>query len=243
VINGALNLADTAGDCASGTTVVDTSCESGDNDWVYYDIPSECNPVFRYGLISTDFLEEACTGLYPANIQGFFPCDQAEFVLTVNGNQICNALTPVVVSAVTDNFEDDGVSVAFEIGATADCDANPTVVASRSSGTVFPIGNSFVSVEATDKAGNSATCSFTVSVDQPPTLKPSAAPSTSPSVSVAPSTSIMPSTLPSCSPSDKPSNTPTVSSLPSSKGKGNKKARKVKSKGRDGEGEGKMIEC
>jgi hypothetical protein len=35
VINDALNVADIAGDCASGTTVLDTSCASGDNDWVY----------------------------------------------------------------------------------------------------------------------------------------------------------------------------------------------------------------
>lgn len=58
----------------------------------------------------------------------------------------------------------EGAAVEFEVAAADDCDPAPAVTASPPSGSVFPQGQTTVTVTATDSSGNSETCSFTVMV-------------------------------------------------------------------------------
>jgi hypothetical protein len=56
-----------------------------------------------------------------------------------------------------------GATVLFSVTATDNCSA--TVVSIPASGSLFPIGTTTVNSVATDAAGNTATCSFTVTVN------------------------------------------------------------------------------
>ncbi len=59
---------------------------------------------------------------------------------------------------------DSGAVVEFEVRAVDDTDPSPSVSSRPPSGTVFPLGTTAVEVTATDAAGNSATCTFEVTV-------------------------------------------------------------------------------
>ena len=66
-----------------------------------------------------------------------------------------------------------GAVVNFALPAATDlADPNPTVVASPSSGTTFALGQTIVTVTATDASGNSSELTFTVTVEDttPPDL-------------------------------------------------------------------------
>ena len=57
-----------------------TTCPGQDvNDWVYYDFPFSCDTNISYTLLKglTVYLEEACDGLYPANIRPYENCANA----------------------------------------------------------------------------------------------------------------------------------------------------------------------
>lgn len=54
-------------------------------------------------------------------------------------------------------------AVSFNVTASDNCSV-PTVVTSKASGSVFPVGTTTVVATATDAAGNTQTCSFTVTV-------------------------------------------------------------------------------
>ncbi|HEX4961511.1 MAG TPA: HYR domain-containing protein [Thermoanaerobaculia bacterium] len=60
-----------------------------------------------------------------------------------------------------------GAVVSFTVSATDACDASPTIVAVPPSGSLFPFGTTTVQATATDHGGNSAQCSFTVTVRTP----------------------------------------------------------------------------
>ena len=55
-----------------------------------------------------------------------------------------------------------GNVIEFEVAATDDCDPDPDVACSPSSGDVFPLGTTPVSCTATDGVGNEGNCSFDV---------------------------------------------------------------------------------
>jgi hypothetical protein len=57
-----------------------------------------------------------------------------------------------------------GAVVEFVATATDTCDSTPTVVCTPPSGSTFPLGTTTVTCVATDDNGNSAMCSFTVTV-------------------------------------------------------------------------------
>lgn len=59
---------------------------------------------------------------------------------------------------------DSGAVVEFEATAVDDTDPSPSVSCTPPSGTVFPFGKTVVQVVATDAAGNSASCTFEVTV-------------------------------------------------------------------------------
>lgn len=66
----------------------------------------------------------------------------------------------------------NGVAVSFEVTATDDCDRSPGVTCDPPSGSKFYIGETLVTCTAVDSSGNSAECSFTVTVEaaEPPVI-------------------------------------------------------------------------
>ncbi len=60
-------------------------------------------------------------------------------------------------------------TVSFVVSATDDCDGAPTIVSVPPSGTTFPVGETIVTVTATDACGNTTTCTFKVKVTRLPT--------------------------------------------------------------------------
>lgn len=66
----------------------------------------------------------------------------------------------------------DGTAVSFEVLATDDCAAEPTLVCLPPSGSLFPLGVTMVVCTATDEAGNESSCFFAVTVEDttPPEL-------------------------------------------------------------------------
>jgi hypothetical protein len=66
---------------------------------------------------------------------------------------------------VTENPPSSGSAVVtFAATASDTCDSTPTVMCSPASGSMFPIGTTTVTCTATDDSGNSAMCSFMVTV-------------------------------------------------------------------------------
>jgi hypothetical protein len=65
--------------CEGIATRTSTCASYSENDWVWYDFPTTCNIPVNYTIISgnTVYLEEACSGLYPATISGTFSCPSA----------------------------------------------------------------------------------------------------------------------------------------------------------------------
>jgi hypothetical protein len=66
------------------------------------------------------------------------------------------------ISVFTTNT--DGTAVSFTTTASDLCSGTLTPVCTPASGSTFPIGNTTVNCLATDASGNTATCSFTVTV-------------------------------------------------------------------------------
>ena len=62
----------------------------------------------------------------------------------------------------------NGAVVTYAAGATDNCDPNPTVSCTPASGSVFPEGATTVNCTASDHNGHSSSCSFTVTVVEPP---------------------------------------------------------------------------
>jgi len=206
------------GDCVAAATIEGSTCSINFyNNWVYFDFPpGTCSTPANYELVSgnTFYLQEACSNLYPVTIQGTF-IDQGPPSLKING-ATCDDNT--VVSATTDSCDDTEMIVNFSAGAVDDCDPDPTVTLTQQSGTVFPVGDTSVTLTATDKEGNFKQCTFTVSVSDK-TCAPTAGPSSQPSMSPSKLPSALPSLKSAALPSDQPSLTPSVSpsSVPSAK--------------------------
>jgi Tol biopolymer transport system component len=69
-----------------------------------------------------------------------------------------------IVTDLPLNSTDTSKVINFTVSATDNCDPNPTVTAVPPSGSAFPVGTTIVNVTATDASGNTATGSFTVTV-------------------------------------------------------------------------------
>ena len=86
------------------------------------------------------------------------------FTVTVN-----DAEAPVVTcpNNITQSNDADqcGAVVNFEATATDNCDGTITPVCSPAAGSFFPVGTTTVTCMATDMAGNTGSCSFTVTVN------------------------------------------------------------------------------
>ena len=121
---------------------------------------------------ATDAAGNEATGSFTVTITK--PKDTTAPVLTLPGNKVEEATGP------------NGAEVTFEASATDDVDGSVDVTCDPASGSTFPLGETTVNCKATDAAGNEATGSFTVTVQDktPPTLTlpsaPPAAEATSP---------------------------------------------------------------
>ncbi|MGA9770894.1 MAG: HYR domain-containing protein [Blastocatellia bacterium] len=85
------------------------------------------------------------------------------FTITVNDTQPPVITCPANVTAVTPTVGDPCTVVNFTTTASDNC-PGVTVVCNPPSGSCFPVGVTTVTCTATDAAGNTATCTFTVSV-------------------------------------------------------------------------------
>jgi hypothetical protein len=137
-------------------TQVGTSCYNGEDDWVYYDYSSTCNRPVQYTLLAgtTCYLQDAaCTAgnVYPAATGWFTASDASPPVPMINGNSL--PWSPIVVTA--SNVGDTSAVVTFAATAVDDCDSNPSLALSHASGSSFPIGDTDVTVTATDASGRS----------------------------------------------------------------------------------------
>jgi hypothetical protein len=97
--------------------------------------------------------------------------DSTTFDLTLIGNT-GDTVAPVIadhaqVSAVRTSIAGAVVTYA-PATATDNSGAVPVITYSHASGSLFPLGNTLVTITATDANGNAATATFTVSVTRPP---------------------------------------------------------------------------
>jgi hypothetical protein len=97
---------------------------------------------------------------------------QCSFNVTVG----VDSIAPVIVCPADITLEctgNDGATYVFAATATDNCDPAPVVVSVPPSGSFFPLGTTTVTSTATDAAGNSAVCTFLVTVvdTQPPVLE------------------------------------------------------------------------
>lgn len=85
------------------------------------------------------------------------------FTVTVNDTQPPTITCPPIQTAVPPVVTDPCVVVSFTTTASDNC-PGVTLVCNPPSGSCFPVGVTTVTCTATDGSGNTATCSFTVSV-------------------------------------------------------------------------------
>ncbi len=166
------------GECASSSTELDANCTAipgskSRNNWAYFDFNVTCNePVhvqFLEGntVVLEDAYKEASAycpegPLFPVDIQGTFT-DTTPPKITLNNVECVDG---TVISASTNSHTDSSVPVDFLYGAE-DCDPNPEYYSSMQSGADFPVGETKVTITATDSENNSAQCEFIVKVDRP----------------------------------------------------------------------------
>jgi hypothetical protein len=81
----------------------------------------------------------------------------------INIDRVAPALV-VPASVVANATSPSGAAVAFIVTATDALDPSPVVICSPSSGSVFPIGNTNITCTATDRAGNTSSGGFVVTV-------------------------------------------------------------------------------
>src|SRR6185436_6821141 len=86
------------------------------------------------------------------------------FTVTVNDTQPPTITCPPNQTAVTPTINNPCVTVNFPPHTATDNCPGVTAVCVPPSGSCFPVGVSTVTCTATDASGNTATCSFTISV-------------------------------------------------------------------------------
>src|SRR5262249_26966194 len=87
-----------------------------------------------------------------------------QFTVTVQDTEAPKITCPPNQVAITANPRDPSVAVTFPTPAISDNAPGATVVCTPASGSVFPVGTTTVNCVATDPSGNTASCSFTVTV-------------------------------------------------------------------------------
>src|SRR5688572_3835877 len=97
--------------------------------------------------------------------------DSCSFTVTVTDIQPPVITCPANITQANDPGQ-CGAIVNYTVTATDNCTSSVTVTVTIPSGTFFPVGVTSVNARATDASGNTATCSFTVTVNdvEPPVI-------------------------------------------------------------------------
>ncbi len=151
------------GDCATGTTVLDSTCYLQPYyQWNYFDFPITCGAPTHVELQQgrTIYFDEACGNLYPVQISGTFT-DSSPPIPTLQGIDCVDGTT---IEVITDGTNDVTAIANFSFGVRDDCDPSPTVSSSVAPGSVLPLGETFSTLIAGDNAGNTESCTFKISV-------------------------------------------------------------------------------
>ena len=97
--------------------------------------------------------------------------DSCSFRVTVRDVQPPAITCPANITQANDPGQ-CGAVINYTVTATDNCTASVTVSVQPASGSFFPVGTTTVTARATDGAGNTSTCSFTVTVNdvEPPVI-------------------------------------------------------------------------
>lgn len=142
----------------------------------------ECHTSFTDpGATATD----ACAGSFAATPSGTVNVNApGSYTITYNASDPAgNAATPVtrtvnvvdttpptincpanIVVTLPPNSTAVSMPVSYAVTASDSCSSSVNVTSSPPSGSVFPVGTTQVNATATDAAGNTSSCSFTVTV-------------------------------------------------------------------------------
>ncbi|WP_257461379.1 HYR domain-containing protein [Archangium lipolyticum] len=88
------------------------------------------------------------------------------FTVTVQDTTAPTLSCPADLAVRMTGASSQGIPVEYPAATTSDAVSTPVLSYSRATGELFPLGTTPVTVTATDAAGNSATCTFQVKVDQ-----------------------------------------------------------------------------
>ena len=134
--------------------------------------PNQCGAVVTYpaptttGTCGTVTCSPASGSFFPVGTTTV-TCTTAgpscTFTVTVNDTQPPTITCPTNITAATLTPSDPCIVVNYTTTASDNC-PGVTVVCTPPSGSCFPVGSTTVTCTATDASGNTATCSFTVSV-------------------------------------------------------------------------------
>ena len=139
--------------------------------------PGQCDAVVAFTASSdspvncvpaSGLLFPAGTNLVLCTASNAFGTTQCSFKITVLDAQAPDITCPASFTA-TAPFGSNSAPVSFAVSATDNCGVAFTNC-SPPSGSHFPIGASLVTCTAQDAAGNSSTCTFTVTVNATPCL-------------------------------------------------------------------------
>jgi hypothetical protein len=113
---------------------------------------------------------ESSSASAPTDAAGVAPGSSCSFTVTVTDTETPVITCPANIAVSTDLGQCSTV-VTFAVSAADNC-TGPTVIANPPSGSTFPKGTTTVTATATDASGNTASCSFTVTVvdTQPPII-------------------------------------------------------------------------
>jgi hypothetical protein len=87
-----------------------------------------------------------------------------QFTVTVNDTEAPKITCPPNQIGITASPRDPSVTVTYPAPTISDNSPGATLVCTPASGSVFPVGTTTVNCVATDTSGNTANCSFTVTV-------------------------------------------------------------------------------
>jgi hypothetical protein len=143
----------------------------------------KCSAVVTYSATATDNCDGTDTVIFSPASGSTFPVGKTTVTATATdkaGNTTSCSFTVTVQDKeapqircpqnITQNSDANscGARVIYSAGVTDNCDGTTDQVTfSPPSGTMFPVGTTTVTATANDKAGNTASCSFTVTVNEP----------------------------------------------------------------------------
>jgi hypothetical protein len=146
------------------TALNDTLVNAGLDSVATFDPDTTSQQVYLTGL--STMLGSWRTDLDTAHGSAFLPAPPV-FAADVTAPVIVCPGDTVITCATSETVELD-----FDFGITDDCDSEPTVVIDGPDDNQFPVGETEVTVTATDVTGNESSCTFTVTVEaaDPPVI-------------------------------------------------------------------------